>query len=172
MGALSSCLRSSHASDGEGDLDHNPTERTRLLPSDVFRESIERPPQNQAELEALRGQEVLKGIVQRTADNLIDISSMRMLDRIQPEHAVERASEYRSLLAAIGPQLLRFIPSDNPPASSSAPTPSPPNGELLNGADSDDQSITTADGTTRILDAIKEIKAIPVDGIVVPFMGS
>ncbi|KAI8909421.1 hypothetical protein DFJ77DRAFT_472435 [Powellomyces hirtus] len=133
-------------------------------------------PQNQAELEQLRTQEVLKGIVQRTADNLIDISSIRMLDRIQPEHAVERAAEYRSILAGVGPQLRQFIPSDTTNTlSNSPPDPNSRFSDLLAGGDiskEDPECEEMAEVIQRVQATLKEIKIDPVGDIVVPFMST
>eukprot|EP00842_Homolaphlyctis_polyrhiza_P003078 jgi/Hompol1/3771/HPOL_006733-RA len=47
-----------------------------------------------------KAQEKLKTLVQRTAEKLIDISSIRMLDRLQHSYAAERADEYIKILDA------------------------------------------------------------------------
>ncbi|KAJ3249119.1 hypothetical protein HDU78_007081 [Chytriomyces hyalinus] len=49
--------------------------------------------------------EMLKRIVQRTAEGLIDISSVRLLDRIQQDHAAERSNEYKTVLSTVDPIL-------------------------------------------------------------------
>ncbi|KAJ3416917.1 hypothetical protein HDV05_007975 [Chytridiales sp. JEL 0842] len=112
-----------------------------------------------------REQEVLKKIVQRTAENLIDISSIRLLDRIQHEHAVERAKEYRVLLQN-APELKKPI-IENPPVS---PIPFNKVLETLTRP----PKVSTADlqfakhALEKIRDAMTEMKVVDVGEIVVP----
>jgi hypothetical protein len=71
-----------------------PNERTRLLDQ----ESMEIGKKH-SEAEILRKQaEALNVIVQRAADNLIDISSANMIDKLQSQETHERENEYASFL--------------------------------------------------------------------------
>ncbi|KAI9095226.1 hypothetical protein DFS34DRAFT_627124 [Phlyctochytrium arcticum] len=109
--AFSSCFGSEdhHSTEESGPLDESPTERTRLLAGNAPQPIVEPTIHNIRALNEQREQEALKRIVQRTADNLIDISSIRMLDRIQPDHAVQRAQEYADILKDIQPQLAQCV---------------------------------------------------------------
>ncbi|KAJ3086246.1 hypothetical protein HK102_013372, partial [Quaeritorhiza haematococci] len=74
--------------------------------------------QNYQALNQQREQESLRKIEKKTAENLIDISSVRMLDRLQYEHAMERASEYQIILQNIPSSVLQSM-------SAALPTPAP-----------------------------------------------
>ncbi|TPX70627.1 hypothetical protein SpCBS45565_g01557 [Spizellomyces sp. 'palustris'] len=112
MGNLCSACFGDSRSESSDNFDQHPTERSRLLGADIIPQNEEPTPHNYHALSQLREQETLKRIVQRTADNLIDISSTRMLDRIQDEHAAQRAHEYSALVKECQPQLAKFTPKN------------------------------------------------------------
>jgi argonaute-like protein implicated in RNA metabolism and viral defense len=73
-----------------------PNERTRLLNND---ENLnEDSNQNFHMISQLREQEKLKQIVQKTAENLIDISNIRTFDRLQQQDIIERTREYQEII--------------------------------------------------------------------------
>ncbi|ORY54519.1 hypothetical protein LY90DRAFT_702304, partial [Neocallimastix californiae] len=74
----------------------DPNERTRLL-NDT--ENInDDDNQNFHLISQLREQEKLKQIVQKTAENLIDISNIRTLDQLQQQDVMERTREYQEII--------------------------------------------------------------------------
>ncbi|KAJ3315525.1 hypothetical protein HDU76_002174 [Blyttiomyces sp. JEL0837] len=124
MGCCYSSRKKSSGDDSNNDQSNNPNERTRLLDNDggdgngTFNGNDggrdggfnDRRRDTNPVMTQQKEQEILKGIVQRTADNLIDISAIRLLDRIQADMATERAEEYQKLLATLPPLKQDMIP--------------------------------------------------------------
>ncbi|KAI9339380.1 hypothetical protein BDR26DRAFT_862335 [Obelidium mucronatum] len=128
----------------DGDSQH-PSETTPLIPNDrqpdaVATLSVNSANQSSPDLKAqqpMREKEMLKRIVQRTAEGLIDISSVRLLDRIQQDHANERSNEYRNILTSVEQDLAKSIHSSitNPKILSTSPSVTSAKAiELLRGA--------------------------------------
>ncbi|ORX48071.1 hypothetical protein BCR36DRAFT_329579 [Piromyces finnis] len=72
-----------------------PNERTRLLNDDNISEDNN---QNFHLISQQREQEKLNQIVQKTAENLIDISNIRAMDQLQQQDIIERAREYQEII--------------------------------------------------------------------------
>ncbi|KAI8826929.1 uncharacterized protein EV422DRAFT_511933 [Fimicolochytrium jonesii] len=134
--------------------------------------SCGRSPMDEEAQARLEEEEELKRIVQRTADNLIDISATRILDPIPPDLAAERAAKYRSILAEIGPQLRPFLPASKPASSfSSSPLPRPHTFELLQGSGlTKRRKELMAEAERVLVPPFKEIRIKPVGDIWVPLM--
>jgi len=73
-----------------------PNERTRLLNDDENLNDDNN--QNFHMISQLREQEKLNQIVQKTAENLIDISNIRTFDQLQQQDIIERAREYQEII--------------------------------------------------------------------------
>ncbi|KAJ3272305.1 hypothetical protein HK104_004500 [Borealophlyctis nickersoniae] len=107
MGVVASCFSGDLVNEAQTRHDQ-PTEQTPLL-SGNNAPSTDNIPPAAAQHSHMKEQEALKRIVARTAENLIDISSVRMLDKIQPEHAAQRASQYILLLETCEPELSKIL---------------------------------------------------------------
>ncbi|KAJ3217649.1 hypothetical protein HDU67_007472 [Dinochytrium kinnereticum] len=140
-----------------------PNEQTSLLHSAEPHEAVEITQQNNSVIKQQREQETLKKIVKTTAENLIDISSIRLLDKIQPEHAVERAKEY-SIISRM-PEL-HTVPS----AVAFSPVPISSISEVLSkpGAVREDDVRLTSDMLSQVRVALEEVKVNEVGEVVVP----
>ncbi|ORX65173.1 hypothetical protein BCR32DRAFT_250750 [Anaeromyces robustus] len=73
-----------------------PNERTRLLNEDENLNDDNN--QNFHMISQLREQEKLNQIVQKTAENLIDISNIRTFDQLQSQDIIERTREYQEII--------------------------------------------------------------------------
>ncbi|RHZ54975.1 hypothetical protein Glove_421g8 [Diversispora epigaea] len=88
----------------ENDSSKSPNEGSRLLPGDGTNYDTPRmiyPPPPDAEAEHEREQELLQIIVQRTAENLIDISNSQVIERLQQQDVIDRVNEYNELFNTI-----------------------------------------------------------------------
>ncbi|OUM65941.1 hypothetical protein PIROE2DRAFT_59668 [Piromyces sp. E2] len=72
-----------------------PNERTRLLNDDNLNDDNN---QNFHLISQQREQEKLNQIVQKTAENLIDISNIRTVDQLQQQDIIERTKEYQEII--------------------------------------------------------------------------
>ncbi|KAJ3057516.1 hypothetical protein HK097_004038 [Rhizophlyctis rosea] len=164
MGACSSCF-------GQKDSDvlednNQATERSRLLNGEPWYESTENDTQISSAINQAREQEYLKRLVSRTAENLIDISSTREVDRILPEHVEEREREYSAILARIMPDLLKEAEKYTKNLESKR-TSSPESDGSENG-ESSEEAKEPEDWNARLEKAMGEVKIQPVGDIVVP----
>ncbi|RIA81433.1 hypothetical protein C1645_790469 [Glomus cerebriforme] len=85
---------------GSKDDDSKPNENTRLIPREGS-SAYETPRMLYPRYDATAEQESLKKIVQRTAENLIDISNTHATERLQQQDAIDRANEYMDLISSI-----------------------------------------------------------------------
>jgi vacuolar-type H+-ATPase subunit I/STV1 len=72
-----------------------PNERTRLLNDENINDDNN---QNFHLISQQREQEKLSQIVQKTAENLIDISNIRTVDQLQQQDIIERTKEYQEII--------------------------------------------------------------------------
>ncbi|KAI8839874.1 hypothetical protein BC829DRAFT_492770 [Chytridium lagenaria] len=133
-------------------------EQTSLLHSTGTNDPVEIIPQNNTVITQQREQETLKKIVKTTAENLIDISSIRLLDKIQPEHAVERAKEYRHAWSQCTSLHRRIFPR---PLSNITEALSKP------GTVQDDDIRQASDVLLQVRIALEEVKVQEVGEVVV-----
>jgi len=87
----------------EGDDGSKPNERSRLIPGDgnSYVEQRMTYPRYDAAADRDRERESLQKIVQRTAENLIDISNAHVTERLQQQDVIDRANEYKDFISTI-----------------------------------------------------------------------
>jgi hypothetical protein len=83
------------------DDDQKPNERSRLLPEgSSYNPSRMSYSHYDDSVDHIKEREALQKIVQRTAENLIDISNTHSTE-LQPQESIDRANEYKELIGSI-----------------------------------------------------------------------